>query len=93
MQPPRPDSTTTPRQSDQVVLDPFHAAIVDAICASDAGRAALGELIWLRRATEHEFCMPGSPCWSWPTQVIVRVIGSGVRIRQPLPAGWLDAAP
>jgi hypothetical protein len=84
------DSTTT-YQSDQVELDPFHAAIVDEVCAADAGRIAAGELIALRPAVAHEFCMPGGPCWQWPAWVIVRAVVPGVRIREPLAAGWAAA--
>jgi hypothetical protein len=83
--------TTTPKQSDQVELDPFHGAIVDEVCATDAGRVAAGETILIRLAIGHEFCMPGAPCWTWPAWVIVRAIAPGVRIREPLAANWASA--
>ena len=66
----RPTDDTTTRQSDEVVLDRFHAAVVDQVCATDAGRAADGERCWMRRAPPHELCMPGGPCWTWPAWVL-----------------------
>jgi hypothetical protein len=83
-----PPQRSTLEQSDQVVLDPFHGAIVDGVCASDSGRAAAGEVTWLRPAVDHEFCMPDGPCWTWPAWVVVRALGPGIRIREPLAADW-----
>jgi hypothetical protein len=91
VRPARPQ-TSTPKQTDEVELDPFHGAIVDEVCASDAGRVAFGEVIFLRRAVEHEFCHPAGPCWTWPAWVIVRAVRPGVRIREPLSAGWVEVA-
>lgn len=88
----RPTDSTTTRQSDEVELDPFHGAVVDEVSASDAGRAALGEILWLRRAEPHELCMPGAPCLTWPAWVVVKVIAPGLRMRRALPADWLVAS-
>lgn len=89
---PQPETTPSFAATDALELDPFHGAVVDEVCATDAGRADAGELIWLRPATAHEFCYPGGPCWTWPAWVIVRALGRGVRLREPLPADWLEAA-
>jgi hypothetical protein len=67
------------------VLDPWHAAVVDAACSSDAARVAAGEPTFLRLAIPHEMCEPGQ-CRTWPTMVIVTAIADGIRTRQPFAA-------
>ncbi len=71
-------------------LDPFHEAIVDAVCAADAARVARTGHGHTRLAVAHEFCRPGEPCWTWPTVVTVTPIASGVRLRHPF-AGMVVA--
>jgi len=67
-----------------VQFDEWHAAIVDAVCQADAARARAGERSWTRLAEPHEFCHPLGRCTTWPTLVRVRVLGDGLRIREPL---------
>jgi hypothetical protein len=70
---------------DSSILDPLHAAAVDAACAADAARIAAGEWQFVRLAHEHEFCQ-GAACWRWP--ILVRVTGytPGIRTREPIAA-------
>lgn len=73
-----------PGQPQDPIYDPWHAAIIDRVCAGDRRRADAGERSFLRAAVPHELCRPAEPCVTWPTVVAVHVIATGARIRRPL---------
>lgn len=83
MHDPLPDDTT---------LDPWHAAVVDDVCAEDAARVAAGEQQFVRFAIDHELCVPGA-CALWPdgTLIVVTAHGDGIRSRIPLMLGAVAA--
>jgi hypothetical protein len=66
-------------------LDPWHSALIDAVCAQDARRVAAGEGRFTRLAVDHEFCTPVG-CVASPTLVHVIGVAPGHRMRWPL---WL----
>ncbi len=65
-------------------LDALHAAAVDEACEADRGRVAAGEREFVRLARDHEFCVPGLACVTWPTMVKVISLAPDVRLRQPI---------
>lgn len=77
------------RPTDSTTVDPFHATIVDRVCADDRRREDAGKLAWTRLATDHELCQPGGPCGPFPTIVSVIVVAAGVRMRRPVAYGMV----
>jgi hypothetical protein len=71
-------------EPEALILDPWHAAVVDRVCAADAARVAAGEPRVVRLAVDHEFCLP-TGCTSWgATLVEVAAIVPGLRSRRPI---------
>lgn len=85
MIPPVPIHDTTPDHT----LDPWHTAVLVRIMAADRARVDAGATRVVRLAEPHEFCLPGAPCVTWPTLVVVTAIADGLRARQPI--GALEA--